>query len=237
MLPCPAESEERMLNRFCVARKWVLDDTIEMIRNNIRFRHDEGVLEMRRQPADAALGCPEKDLLQCLPLWTEPSKRDALGRPIVVFAFGRLKIKQLLKLTDLDRLKTYLCWRQERTCIMCGHVGNSADFANLPCAQTMCIFDLRGFSLKKHAGSEARAIAAALISQAADYYPETVTPSSNVACCHTGAPARAPCVTLPPPADVPSRRLNAPPPPAADSRPGRSSCSTRLRFSKACSRS
>ena len=99
--------------RFLRARAFDVEAALAMLREDLAWRDEYGVLELAAQTPKDFCGCEPKLLFERLPILAHGT--DKRGRPVVYKHFGAsCKIAELLKHTTEDLLVRFHIWQNER---------------------------------------------------------------------------------------------------------------------------
>lgn len=108
------ESVDDYLERFLEARNYDILQTIEMIRNHVKW-YNRTVLPLRNLSSIEVLKCNPKVLKDHLPCWIQGcDKKDG---PVLFSYWGNAKIHELLKkkeIKSIDNVIHYLIWINEQ---------------------------------------------------------------------------------------------------------------------------
>jgi hypothetical protein len=178
----PTESHEQLATRYLVANNWKSSTAEAQLKATLAWREAETVDELRDASADTVLGCSEEAVLMSCPMWYTNSDdasvlRDAVGRPIFVYSFGRFRVSELLALTDAQKFLRYVVWRMEQATAILGASTSSGAVASGNThdgSMFSVVVDLHGFSMWSHVNSTTLAFVKMLNTVGAQYYPETL---------------------------------------------------------------
>jgi acetolactate synthase regulatory subunit len=104
--------------RFLRARKFDIDTTMEMIRDDVKWRSENNRLTLQSQTAFEALNCDLEDVYEYFPTYHMTNKGiqgcDKQSRPIAWRQFGKFEIWNILKLTSMDCIMNFHAWESEQ---------------------------------------------------------------------------------------------------------------------------
>lgn len=98
--------------RFLRARKFNVNDTMQMIRADLKWRSEADRSTLRQQTALEVLECDLSLVYNYFPTWIQGY--DKQSRPIAWRSFGKFKIWEILKLTTMERLLNFHAWESEQ---------------------------------------------------------------------------------------------------------------------------
>jgi hypothetical protein len=98
--------------RFLRARKFNVDQTMDMIRADVKWRSECNRLSLRQQTAFEVLECDLSLVYKYFPTWIQGY--DKQHRPVSYRQFGKFEIWSILKLTTMQKLINFHAWESEQ---------------------------------------------------------------------------------------------------------------------------
>jgi hypothetical protein len=106
------EMEFLKILRFLRARKFNVTQSMEMIRNDVKWREEANINELYSVTANDVLQCDLSLVYKYFPTWVQGF--DKQNRPIAWRGFGRFEIWNVLKLTTMEKLLHFHAWETEQ---------------------------------------------------------------------------------------------------------------------------
>lgn len=162
--------------RFLKARDYDVEVALQFFRDDFIWREARQLNEIVQTGGGAVpklfaeFRVPELQELKAVRMITF-HKTDRLGQPIAYDRPTHATIREMHKVTSLERLMEYAVWFQEATVVYRLPAASLA--AGRLVTQITVIIDVSGFALKNF-NAEMRAVLKALTSISANHYPETM---------------------------------------------------------------
>lgn len=106
------EHEFLKLLRFLRARKFNVQQAFQMVKEDVKWRSEEGRFNLRYETAEEVLGCDLAKLYRYFPTWIQG--QDKQLRPVSYRQFGKFEIWNVLKLTSMQKLIRFHAWETEQ---------------------------------------------------------------------------------------------------------------------------
>ena len=139
----PDEDDDTFLLRFCRARKFDEEKTMEMLENHFSWYRSYRVASLMRQSEAEIMGCDPATIHALYPRgfhgW------DKLGRPVNYQRPGLMNIPALLKMVSLETYLRYEVWQQERGLQL---MARRARAAGRHIEAVTTIIDLKGLAMR-----------------------------------------------------------------------------------------
>jgi len=113
----PDEHKTTFLLRFLRARKFSLANAYKMLKNDVDWRLEVGIAELRKQTPEQILGCPREVIDQHLPIFQRGFDQE--GRPAFYQQATGFYIDRLLQHTTMARVLRYHMWKAEKMADLC----------------------------------------------------------------------------------------------------------------------
>lgn len=107
------ESRPRLAQRFCRARNFNLKKALKMLMDDLAWRDQQKVCELRDMEPSSLVQCDVSELTTRLPVLQHG--RDRHERPVIYKQFGATcQVSELLKVTTQESLVRYHVWQNEQ---------------------------------------------------------------------------------------------------------------------------
>jgi hypothetical protein len=106
------EVEFLKLLRFLRARKFNVAQTMEMIRKDVEWRHEQNRISLRHLRASDVIDSDLSQVYKYCPAWFQGY--DKQGRPVVFRCLGKFESWNLNKITTVDKLIEFHAWEMEQ---------------------------------------------------------------------------------------------------------------------------
>ena len=160
------EDEFLKLLRFLRARKFHVQHTFKMIKEDILWRNEENRLNLVNESARDVLGCDLGKMYSYFPTWIQGVDKQL--RPVSYRQFGKFEVWNVLKLTSMERLIRFHAWETEmalrRMYAQSRRTGYNIETFVL-------VIDAAGWSMKL-ATSDAFTFIKGMATTDSDHYPE-----------------------------------------------------------------
>eukprot|EP00466_Bigelowiella_natans_P009741 jgi/Bigna1/137800/aug1.41_g12508 len=110
-LPSSSEEREQTLCRFLRARKFDVEKSFKMLKDDIDWRKEKDVVALKAQSEKEVLKCDPALLHHYLPVWHQGV--DKQNNPVVYKKFGNFEIWNVTKETTIENLVDYHLWQME----------------------------------------------------------------------------------------------------------------------------
>ncbi|RYH32724.1 hypothetical protein EON65_00050 [archaeon] len=160
------EHEFLKLLRFLRARKFNVEQSMKMVREDVKWRLAENRLNLRRETAEEVLGCDLTQIYNFFPTWIQGVDKQL--RPVSYRKFGKFEIWNVLKLTSMERLVRFHAWETEQA-LRGMYKGSQESGYNIE--TFVLVIDAAGWGLRL-ATSDAYAFIKNMATTDSDHYPE-----------------------------------------------------------------
>lgn len=106
------EDEFLKLLRFLRARKFNVKNAFAMIKEDVRWRHENNRFNLRKETVQDVLKCDLHAIYNYFPTWIQGY--DKQRRPVSYRQFGKFEVWNVLKLTTMERLVRFHAWETEQ---------------------------------------------------------------------------------------------------------------------------
>ena len=162
------DKEDRFLKvlRFLRARKFNVKNTLNMIREDVRWRSEDDRLKLSTESAENVLQCDIPSLYQYFPVWFQGFDKQL--RPVSYRQFGKFEIWNVLKLTSMEKLVRFHAWETEQA-LRSMYILSDKSGYNIE--TFVLVIDAAGWNMRL-ATSDAFAFIKGMAVTDSDHYPE-----------------------------------------------------------------
>jgi hypothetical protein len=160
------ENEYLKILRFLRARKYDVNLTMDLIRNDVKWRVENRVCDLKDYQVEDIIELSPTQMFEHFPAWVQGFDKE--GRPVSYRKFGQLDCKKVLTLTTMENLVRFHVWETEQALRLLYEQSEKMD-ANIETFTV--VVDADGFGLRLFT-NEAIAFAKALAITDSDHYPE-----------------------------------------------------------------
>jgi hypothetical protein len=160
------EHEIFRLLRFLRARNFNVQNAFLMFKNDLSWRHQNNLTELKKMTAAEVLKCDLNKLFSYFPTWVQGFDRQC--RPVAWKKFGKLEIWNVVKLVSMETLLQFHSWEAEQAL----RLMNDQSIATGYNIETfVVVIDAAGWHLGL-ATSDAYTFTRGMSSTDSDHYPE-----------------------------------------------------------------
>ena len=140
----PREHVDTFLLRFLRARKFNLTKAFQMLKDDVEWRKEWRVSELRRQTPEQILGCARHLVDRHLPIWQRGFDRE--GRPVFYQHAMSFYVDRMLEHTTMDAALRYHVWKAEKASDLCVL---QSERSGCQIETTCVLIDVRGMQMSQ----------------------------------------------------------------------------------------